>query len=201
VISWTLRALLGAVNGIAQRGEDVGAVFTSVVTRRVVIADGEGERVAGVDVAETVTHHGGAADVGSALPDNLGEVAPLLEVGHAGVGLTVGGGEVFDLVVVHQIGDHDTNFAGLDTVADVLAVTAAINGAGMMLVWVLILWFVIGNLRIVLVNTLGGKSASARLEIGRPVDRSSGVVAAMDVVVVQDGLLINIGSSSGGGGC
>lgn len=126
----SLRAFLGGgVDGVAQRGEDVITVFTGVITRGRVVADGEGERAARVDVSEAVAHHGSAAHMGGALPDDLGEVTPLLEIGHAGVGLAVGGGEVFNLVVVHQVGEHDTDLACLDTVADVLAVTTAIKGA------------------------------------------------------------------------
>lgn len=67
--------------------------------------------------------------MGGALPDNLGEVAPLLEVGHAGVGLAVGGREVADLVVVHQVADHNTDLVLLHTVANVLTVATASNGA------------------------------------------------------------------------
>lgn len=67
--------------------------------------------------------------MGSGLPDDLGEVAPLVEVAHARGGSTVGGREVFDLLVVHQVGDHDTDIASLDTVANVLTVATASNGA------------------------------------------------------------------------
>lgn len=67
--------------------------------------------------------------MGGGLPDELGEVAPLVEVGHAGVGGAVGGREEFDLIVVHQVGDHDANVAGLNAVANVLTVATASNGA------------------------------------------------------------------------
>jgi hypothetical protein len=122
-------AFLGGENGVAKRSQNVVGIFTVVVTRGRVVADGEGHGGAGVDVAELVAHHGRATDVGGALPDDLGEVAPLLELGHAGAGATVGGREVADFVVVHQVGDHHADLALLDAVADVLAVTTAINGA------------------------------------------------------------------------
>ena len=114
------------------------AVFTGAITSGEVVAYGEGERAARVDVFEAVAHHSSAADMGGALPNNLGEVTPLLEIGHAGVGLSVGGGEVFDLVIVHQIGEHDTDLACLSTIADVLTITTAVNGTGMVLYWFVI---------------------------------------------------------------
>lgn len=118
---------------MAPRGEDIITIFTSVVTRGEVVADGEWERPARVDVSEAVAHHSSAADVGGALPNDLGEVTPLREIGHAGVGLSVGGGKVFNLVVVHQVGEHDAHLACLDTIADVLSVITAVNGTGMTL--------------------------------------------------------------------
>lgn len=126
----SLRASLGdAVHSLSYRFQDVVGIFTVVVTRRRVVADGERQRRAGVNVAQAVAHHGRAADVGGALPDDLGEMAPLLEVGHARARLTVGDREVADLVVVHQVGDQHANLVILHTVSNVLTVTTAINGA------------------------------------------------------------------------
>ena len=118
---------------MSPRGEDVILVSTGVITRGGVVADGEGKRPARVDISEAVAHHSSAADVGGVFPNDLGEVTPFLEIGHAGVGISIGGGEVFNLVVVHQVGKHDTNLACLDPIADVLAVITAITGAGMTL--------------------------------------------------------------------
>jgi len=114
---------------LALRSQNVGAIFTVVVTGGRVVADSEGHGGARIDVAEFVTHHGRAANVGGALPDDLGEVAPLLELGHARAIRAVGGREVADLVVVHQVRDHHANLALLNAVSDVLAITAAIDGA------------------------------------------------------------------------
>lgn len=117
------------VDSVSYRCLDVATVFAAIVTRWGVVADGERQGCGGVDVAQAVAHHGRAADVSGVLPDNLGEVAPFLEVGHARVGLAVRGREVANLVIVHQVGDQNADLALLHTVTDVLAVTTAINGA------------------------------------------------------------------------
>lgn len=123
------KACLGSVGACGAGSEHVLAVLSVNVTGRRVVADSEGQGGTGVDVAQAVAGNSGAGDVGGTLPDDLGEVAPLVEVGHAGVGSTVGGREEFDLIVVHQVGDHGAHIARINAVADVLAVATTINRA------------------------------------------------------------------------
>lgn len=119
---------LGGVGSTAIRLQHVITIFTTNVTHWRVVANGEWQGFGGINVAQRVADHSGTANVGGRLPDDLTEVAPLVEVGHARVGFTVRGGEELDLIVVHQVGDHNTDVAGLNTVTDVLTVTAASNG-------------------------------------------------------------------------
>lgn len=119
---------LGSVGGTAIRLQHVITIFTTNVTHWGVVANSEWQGVGGVNVAQGVADHSGTANVGGRLPDDLTEVTPLVEVGHAGVGFTVRGGEELDFTVVHQVGDHNTDITGLNTVTDVLTVAATING-------------------------------------------------------------------------
>lgn len=97
-------------------------------TWTLVVADGEVRGNASADVGETIRAVlGRAADVGGLLPDDLGEVAPELEVGHVGVGLAVLVGEVWLLAVVEQVSDDGRDILRLDTGSDVLAVAATSN--------------------------------------------------------------------------
>lgn len=123
-----LRAFLGGVRGAAQRCQDVVGVLAVVVTGRRIIAHGEGQGRAGVNIAQTVAHHGSTADVGSILPDDLREVTPFLELGHGRVRHTVGVREVVDFVVVHQVGDHHADFVLRHAVSDVLTVATTVDG-------------------------------------------------------------------------
>ena len=118
---------LGSVDSSAQGSQDVGGVLAVVVTGGRVVAHGE-RYVGATGVAERVADNGGAANFLSALPDDLGEVAPSVEVGHVGAGGTVEFGEVHHLAVVHQVGDHLTDRGLLNTVSDVLTVATAVNG-------------------------------------------------------------------------
>lgn len=109
--------------------QDVVTIFTGVVTRRRVVADGEGQGCTGVNIAEPVAHHGCAADVSRTLPDDLREVAPVVELVHVGGRGTVGFRVVTDLVVVHQVADQDPNLVLLHTVTNVLTVATTIDRA------------------------------------------------------------------------
>lgn len=57
-----------------------------------------------------------------ALPDDLGEVAPVLEVGHAGLSLAVETIVPADLAVVEQVGDDGGDVVARYTCGDVLTV-------------------------------------------------------------------------------
>lgn len=116
-------AFLSSVGGLAAWRKDVVTVFVLVVTRGPVVADSEGN-AATINVSKCVANLGGAGDVSSAFPDDLGEVSPLIKEIHGWVGFTVTG-VVTNLVVVHQVGNHLTNFSPGDAIADVLAVRAS----------------------------------------------------------------------------
>jgi hypothetical protein len=62
-----------------------------------------------------------------ALPHNLREVAPVVEVRHIRVSLTVQAFEIGKLVVVHQVGDHGPDVVGVNTVTNVLAISASVD--------------------------------------------------------------------------
>lgn len=113
---------LRRVEGVSKRSEDVVSVFTRKVTRRVVVADGEGRWLTRVHVAEGIANDSSAADRDRALPHDLREMAPLLEISHVRVGLAVQTIIVAELIVVHQIGDHDSDLVSRNTVSDVLTI-------------------------------------------------------------------------------
>jgi len=94
-----------------------------------VVADGEVRRDEAANVGKTLggAVGGGAANMGGTLPDDLGEVAPLLEVGHVGVGMSVQILVPANLAVVEQIGDDGGDVARWNTRSDVLAVPATIH--------------------------------------------------------------------------
>ena len=116
---------------LALRFEDVVGIFTVGVSWRVVVADGERNGGTGVHIAQLVTNNGGAADFRSALPDDLGEVAPAVKELHDRAGDTIQGTEETHLVVVHQVGNHLTDVVLADTVTNVLAVSTAVNASAM----------------------------------------------------------------------
>ena len=97
------------------------------LTCRAVVANSEGDRRGGIDVAKARAVDSGASDLGGSLPDDLREVAPFLEQGHVWGGLSVEVLEVTHFIVIHQVGDHDSNFISRGTVANVLAVSATVN--------------------------------------------------------------------------
>lgn len=101
---------------------------TGILTGRAVVANSEGQGFGGIDVTQAVAGDGSATNVSSGGPDNLGEVTPVVEVGHVGVGLAVQVGVVAHLVVVHEVGDHNANFGRLNTISNVLTVATAVNG-------------------------------------------------------------------------
>lgn len=62
---------------------------------------------------------------GGVLPHKLGEMAPMLKVGHIRIGLTVETGKPIDLTVVKQIADDGSNVVFCDTCSNVLPITTA----------------------------------------------------------------------------
>jgi hypothetical protein len=67
------------------------------------------------------------SEVGRLLPDNLGEVAPVLEVGHVWLVLAVETVVPAHLAVVEQVGDDGRDVVGGDTSGNVLAVTTSVH--------------------------------------------------------------------------
>lgn len=68
-----------------------------------------------------------ASDFAGLVPEQLGEMAPLVEVGHVGVGLAEEGGIGGELAVVEGVGDRLVDLGGIGARKDVLAVTAAVD--------------------------------------------------------------------------
>lgn len=68
------------------------------------------------------------ADLSGGLPDNLGEMSPVLKVGHVGVGLAVKSAEVVDFTVVEQVTDNRGNVRGWNTCSDVLTISTTVGG-------------------------------------------------------------------------
>ncbi len=95
-------------------------------TCRAVVAHSEGQGLGGIDIAKRVADNGSTANLFSALPDDLREVAPLFEEGHVGVRLSIKVLIIAHLIVVHQVGDHNSNFICRGTIADVLAVVVGV---------------------------------------------------------------------------
>jgi hypothetical protein len=95
-----------------------------------VVADSEELGHVGTDVGESseCAVLSGTADVGGVSPDDLGEVAPLLKVGHVWLSLAIETIEVVNLAVVKEIGDDRSDVVALNTCGDVLAVTATVRG-------------------------------------------------------------------------
>lgn len=65
--------------------------------------------------------------MGGALPHDLGEMTPFVEVGHAGLALAIVWAEVALLIVVHQISDHLTDVVCADAVSNVLTISATVD--------------------------------------------------------------------------
>lgn len=138
----TITHLGGNDNGVAQWFQDVGAVFTAVVTFTavalacvqlnvkgkhtswVVVANGKWQGHGRARLGQRGASHGSTADGGSVQPDNLTEVTPTLKVGHVGVGFSVQSLVVHHFVVVHHVGDDFIDFVGVDTIGNVLAVAS-----------------------------------------------------------------------------
>lgn len=119
---------LGSVGCSALGFQDVVRVLAVVVTGGGVVANGEGN-VGTTGVAERGANDSSTANFLSALPDNLGEVTPGIEVGHVGRGLAVEFGEEHHLIVVHEVGNHLSDGGLSNTVSDVLTVATTSDGA------------------------------------------------------------------------
>ena len=128
------------------------------------------------------------------LPHNLSEVTPAVKVGHGGTRAEVRG-VVAELVVVHQVADHLANLVGRNTIANVLTVATA-GDAPANCQFTSSPNTTIRNLRVMLVHTPGSQRVRARLQGRRPGERVRRVVAAVDIVIVENVVLVGIGGSS-----
>lgn len=123
----------------------------------------------------------GTADLGSTLPDELREVAPLLEVGHVGVGLAVKVVVVVNLAVVEELSDDSRDVVSFNTSGDVLAVTTTID------------------VHAVGVDASGGDLLGGGSKLRIPLEVACRVVGTVDVVVGEDDLLVGSSLARGSG--
>lgn len=152
------------------------------LTRGTVVADSEVRSDILTDVCKTARAVlSSAANLGSTLPDELREVAPLLEVGHVGVGLAVKVVVVANLTVVEELSDDSRNVVSLDTSGDVLTITTTVD------------------IHAVGVDASGGDLLGGGSKLRVPFEVACRVVGTVDVVVGKDDLLVG-GSLTRGSG-
>lgn len=95
-----------------------------MLTWRLVVADGHIWWNIRCDIGKTLwTIVGSTADLGGSLPDDLREVAPVVEVGHVWLTLAKIVTVPVLFAVVEQLGDNDRDVVGCDTCCDVLTIT------------------------------------------------------------------------------
>lgn len=101
-----------------------------MLTWALVVADSEvwGDTTTSVGKTAGRAVVGGAGDLGGVLPDDLGEVAPGLEIAHVGL-LSVESGVEGLLSVVEHVADDSRDVVGSNTSSDVLAVSTTSSGA------------------------------------------------------------------------
>lgn len=151
-------------------------------TRAAVVANGEVRRNVLTNVGKAARAVlSSAANLGGSLPDELREVAPLLEVGHVGVGLAVEVVEVTDLTVVEELSDDGRDVVGLDTSGNVLTVATAVD------------------IHAVGVDAGGSDLGGGVGEVSVPGKGGSRVVGTVNIVVVNNALLVGGSLASGGG--
>lgn len=93
-----------------------------------VVTDGEVWLNVAADVGETAwAMLSVAGDFGGSLPNDLGEVAPLLEEGHIRVGLAVLAGKVWLLSIVKEVGDDSGDIGCLHSGSDILAIATTLG--------------------------------------------------------------------------
>ena len=131
-----LHAVVPVAGGVATGLQDVLGVLPSHVTLCLVVADGEVRSHVAASVGQVLRRaiDSSAADLSGVDPDHLGEVTPLVEVGHERVFgvlvVGVGGVQVVvvtNLAVVEQLGDDRGNVVSLDTGSDVLTISALVT--------------------------------------------------------------------------
>jgi len=182
----TLQSSVPLSSWVTKRRANVRSVLIGEVALRLVIADGEVRGDVAADTLKTVLAVlGGTTEHVATLPNNLGEVTPVFEVGHVWLGLTVQVGEPLLLAVVEEVGDDGGDVARLDTGGDVLAITTTVDG------------------NVVLVLAAGGNGRSGAGKIITPGNIGSGVVGAVEVVVEDGNVLVGSwgGSCGAGRGC
>lgn len=108
----------------------------NMLTRRLVVADGEVRRHIAANVGETgrAAVIRGTSNLAGRLPDNLRKVSPVLEVGHIRAGLSVQIAVVVDFAVVEEVRDDGANLPALNTSSNVLAIASTIGSATIRLV-------------------------------------------------------------------
>lgn len=96
------------------------------VTWRLVVANGEVRRYVGADIRKTLRSAvlRVATNVSGAFPDDLGEMTPVLEVGHVWLRFAVKTVEVVHLAVIEEISNNGRDVVRLNTGSDVLAVSS-----------------------------------------------------------------------------
>lgn len=169
-------------DGLTKGSTDVG-VCASDVSRRVVVADSEVLRIGGVGQAVGAVLSG-TADLLSALPDNLREVAPRSKVGGIHVVGVVWAGVVGHLTVVHIVANHAWDLERRVTSTDVLTIAATTSGD------------------VVAVDAGCGNLSSNGGQVGGPCQIGSGVVGTVKVVGFEnagDVVGADIDSLDGGG--
>jgi len=163
---------------VTERLANVLRKLAKEVTSWGVVADSEVRRHAAASVGKTAAGAvvGCAADLGGALPDDLGEVAPAIE---SGVVVDVRWGrlaekasEVADLVVVEELGDDRGDVAGWRTGSNVLAVASTV-GRG-----------------VVSVDARASDLLSRGGQTGIPRESWSRVVGTVSIVMRNNGLAV-----------
>lgn len=98
----------------------------SELTWGLVVAYSEVWRNIATDVGKTTAGAvlGSTADLGGTLPDDLGEMTPVLEVGHVWLRFAVKTVEVVHLAVIEEISNNGRDVVRLNTGSDVLAVSS-----------------------------------------------------------------------------
>jgi hypothetical protein len=152
------------------------------LTRGTIVADSEVRRDVLTNVGKTARAVlSGTADLGSTLPDKLGEVTPLLEVSHVRVSLAVEVGVVANFAVVEELSNDSGDVVSLDTSGNVLTVVTTID------------------VHAVGIDTSGSNLGGSRGELRVPLESRGRVVGTVDIVVVDNALLVGGGLASGSG--
>lgn len=150
---------------------NVLGIFTSIVPRRAIVADCERKGLARFCISKVLANHGGTADGSGALPYDLREMTPAIEVAHIGIILAVVGLKVHHFIIVHHVGKQRTNVISRDAIANVLAISIDRTSGRL-------------DRSIMLVDTAAGEDLRAVFEFAIPSKIACRVVGAVDIVMV-----------------